>query len=112
MVNYFITVWMALNCIGTQLGTLIVPRDQCVEPKFGLAFRTNGSYVTVSSTCDQTTMLNTIRCGVSEDCCHVPEGLSINMTETDLPLNPGNTRLKGLPQATTGRTFVCVEQIL
>ena len=55
-------------------------------------------------------MLNTVPCVADEGCCYVPEGLSVNITETDLVLNTGNTKLRGLPQATPGRTFICVEQ--
>ena len=110
MVNYLISVWMALNCIGQQLGTVVVPHDQCVEPKFGLAFRANGTHLTVSSSCKQTIMLNTINCISDDGCCHVPQSLSVNITETNLTSDSGTIKLAGLPQATTGRTFVCVEQ--
>jgi hypothetical protein len=110
--NYLISVWLAVNCIGAQLGTVVVPHDQCVEPKFGLAFKTNGTQLTVSSSCPQTKMVNNIQCASDGECCYVPQGLSVNITETSLTTDSSNTRLHGLPQATTGRTFVCVEQLV
>ena len=110
MVNYFITVWMALNCIGKQLGTMVLSKDQCFEPKFGLAFRTNGTYLTVTGSCQQLVMLNTVKCGVSEGCCYIPDGLSVNITETDLQPQTGQTKFTYLPEASPGRTFICIEQ--
>jgi len=104
---------MAANCIGNQIGTVIVPENTCIEPKFGLAFRTNGSYLSVSNNCIDTDFLNTVRCDTDVSCCYIPESLSVNITTTNLS-SAGNETRHGssgpLPSALPGRTFVCTEQ--
>ena len=112
--NYLVSVWLAINCIGTPLGTVVVG-NYCVEPKFGLAIWTNGSYVTLGNSCSETFHRNTVRCNVDE-CCYIPEGISMNITRTDLDVSRNETKpvstnsVSGLPVPTQGRTFVCVEQ--
>jgi hypothetical protein len=115
VINFMINVWLSVNCIGRQLGTVIVGQDQCVEPMFGLAFRANGTHASVTDRCSQTKYINTVRCEANGDCCLVPETLSINITETYLNTTPNATRpnsMTGLPEPKSGRVFVCTEQLV
>jgi hypothetical protein len=115
MLKFLIKIWMSTNCIGSQIGSIVVQRDQCVEPPFGLGFTTNGSYILLGNNCSQREKLNIVRCEVEQSCCYVPEGMSLNITSViDLPLteNKTQTHTDGfpLPVPTQGRRFVCVEQ--
>ena len=114
---------MAANCIGNQVGTVVVSENTCIEPKFGLAFKTNGTYLSISNNCMDTDFVNTVRCNADEGCCYFPESLSINITTTDLSTTGNETRHTpntsgsptglpsgSLPAALPGRKFVCIEQ--
>ena len=111
--NYLVSVWLAINCIGTPIGTVVVG-NYCVEPKFGLAIWTNGSYVTLGNSCTETFHKNTVRCNVDEECCYIPEGISMNITMTDLDISKNETKQMPAtdrgPVPAKGRTFICVEQ--
>ena len=99
---------MALNCIGTPIGSVVVS-DNCVEPKFGLAFQMNGSHVSISNNCSGV-QPNIIKC--FDACCYVPIGMSINVSLTDLELTMNETRVaepSPLPPPLPNRRFVCVE---
>ena len=109
MSNYLIQVWLAANCIGRQIGAVIIPHDTCIEPSFGLAFRANGTWLTVANNCSQTEYLNTVRCDADSGCCYIPEGLSGNITRTSETTYEAPKRV-GLPEPITGRRFVCTEQ--
>ena len=109
MSNYLIQVWLAANCVGRQIGAVIVPPNTCTEPAFGLAFKTNGTWLTVANNCSQTMYLNTVRCNADEGCCYIPQGLSGNITRTDDTVYVA-PQLEGLPEPVNGRRFVCTEE--
>ena len=116
MENFLIQMWIVVNCIGTQMGSVVVPLNQCVEPKFGLAFKTNGTYVFMSNNCSQTEYVNMVQCNTTDPCCYVPDGLSINVSLTSQSWSKNETRgplppsVSPLPEPSAGRRFVCVEQ--
>jgi hypothetical protein len=113
--RFLINVWIAINCIGQKIGTVVVEPGRCVEPAFGLAFRANGTHVSVTDSCTQTKYINTIPCDATGGCCLVPETMSVNVTETTLNITPNSTRYQssvGLPEPKNGRVFVCTEQFV
>ena len=118
MVNFLIQMWMVANCIGNEMGRVVVPSGVCVEPKFGLAFTANGTYARVRNTCDSANFQTEIRCDAGSGCCQVPGvTVSMNITESYLEVSKNETRPgyqygSPLPKPSAGRTFVCTEQLI
>ena len=116
MENFLIQLWIVINCVGTQIGSVVVPLNQCVEPKFGLAFKTNGTYIFMSNNCSQTEHVNIVQCSATDPCCYVPDGLSVNVSLTSQSWSKNETHGRGpylptpLPEPSAGRRFVCTEQ--
>jgi hypothetical protein len=109
---------MVANCIGNEMGRVVVPSGVCVEPKFGLAFTANGTYARVRNTCDSANFQTEIRCDAGSGCCQVPGvTVSMNITESYLEVSKNETRPgyqygSPLPKPSAGRTFVCTEQLI
>jgi len=118
MLNYLINFWIISNCKGNPIGSVVVNNNLCVEPSFGLGFRANDTYITISNNCTDTKNINSVFCEVNSGCCYIPEGLSVNITTSSLPISKNekrhaffkSTNMTPLPPPSPGRVFVCTEQ--